>query len=152
YMIREAVQLNKNGPYFSAIGNFAELGYPTFRWQAAWTTTLRTGNWTHSGVINMRSGYLDQEVTAEVLDGAGNVTGTEDIRVKVPEHLTFDWQSSWALRKDMQLTVGAINVFDTKPPLSISNGGLGRGQQFGFDDRFYDSRGRMFYANFSYKF
>jgi iron complex outermembrane recepter protein len=50
------------------------------------------------------------------------------------------------------LTVGALNVFDEKPPLAISNGGLNRGQQFGFDDRYYDSRGRTWYVNASYKF
>ena len=152
YMIREAVQLQKGGAYYSAIGNFAELGYPTFRWQGTWANTLKAGNWTHTGVINMRSGYLDQVTTAEVLDGAGNVVGSEDVRLKVPQHFTFDWQSSWTPRKDVQITLGMINVFDTTPPLSISTGGLNRGQQFGFDDRFYDSRGRMIYGNFSYKF
>ncbi len=87
-----------------------------------------------------------------MLDANGAVTGTEDIRLDVKEYFTLDWQTSFAFRKDMLLTVGALNVFDTKPPLAISSGGNNRGQQFGFDDRYYDSRGRTLYANFSYKF
>jgi iron complex outermembrane receptor protein len=52
----------------------------------------------------------------------------------------------------MVLSVGLLNVFDRDPPLSISTGGANRGQQFGYDDRYYDPRGRTFYTNFSYKF
>ncbi|MGE4052796.1 MAG: hypothetical protein AB7F38_17125, partial [Piscinibacter sp.] len=65
---------------------------------------------------------------------------------------TLDWQTQWRPVKSLLLTVGVLNVFDTKPPLSISTGGLNRGQQFGFDDRYYDSRGRVAYVNASYKF
>jgi iron complex outermembrane recepter protein len=54
--------------------------------------------------------------------------------------------------KNLQLTVGILNLADDAPPLAISTGGLNRGQQFGFDDRYYDSRGRTFYGNISYKF
>jgi iron complex outermembrane receptor protein len=34
----------------------------------------------------------------------------------------------------------------------VSSGGVNRGQQFGFDDRYYDSRGRTAYMNASFKF
>lgn len=152
YMIREVSQTAIDGPYYSAIGNFAELGAVTFRWQGKWTNTLKRGNWAHTFALNFRSGYQDAETTVEVLDAAGNVTGTEDIRLKVKQFATLDWQTSWAVRKDIMLTVGAINLFDTKPPLAVSTGGLNRGQQFGFDDRYYDSRGRTWYINGSYKF
>jgi len=102
--------------------------------------------------MNFKAGYKDTTTTVDALDDAGNVTGQEDIRLDVGTYVTFDWQSNWAFRKDMVLSVGILNVFDRDPPLSISTGGVNRGQQFGYDDRYYDPRGRTFYTNFSYKF
>ena len=152
YMIRNRSQLEKDGPFYSDIGNFAELGTVTFRWQGNWANTVKTGNWSNSLVLNFKSGYVDQETTADVLDANGNVTGTEDIRLLVHRHFTWDWQTEYAARKDLIFTFGVLNLVDTKPPLAISTGGTNRGQQFGYDDRYYDSRGRTLYANVSYKF
>lgn len=152
YMIREESQLQKNGAYFSAIGNHAELGTVTFRLQGKWTNTITHGNWAHTFALNYKSGYLDADTTVDVLDPAGNKIGTTDIRLPVKEYATLDWQTQWTPIKNLALTVGLLNVFDTKPPLSISDGGTNRGQQVGFDDRYYDSRGRTAYVNASYKF
>jgi iron complex outermembrane recepter protein len=152
YMIREVSQTSKTGPFYSAVGNFAELGYPTFRWKGKWTNTLKTGNWGHTVVVNFQSGYRDQATDAERLDAAGNVVAVDNIRLDVPSHFTLDWQTVWSFNKNLQFTVGALNVTNETPPLAISTGGLNRGQQFGFDDRFYDSRGRTWYANASFRF
>jgi iron complex outermembrane receptor protein len=152
YMVREKEQTQIDGPYYSAIGNHAELGAVTFRWIGKLTTTLTTDNWAHTLGVNLRSGYLDAATTVEVLDASGNVTGTESLRLPVKRYATLDWQTQWTPIKSLSFTVGLLNVFDTKPPLSISTGGLNRGQQFGYDDRYYDSRGRTAYVNGSYKF
>lgn len=152
YMIREQEQTQKNGAYYSAIGNHAELGTVTFRWQGRWTTTLRTEKWAHTAGINFKSGYDDAATTVDVLDGSGNVTGQESLRLKINPYATLDWQSQWTPLKNWSLTAGVLNVLDTKPPLSISTGGTNRGQQYGYDDRYYDSRGRTLYGNVSYKF
>jgi iron complex outermembrane receptor protein len=37
-------------------------------------------------------------------------------------------------------------------PLTLTQGGLGKGQMFGYDDRYHDIRGRTLYVNASYKF
>jgi iron complex outermembrane recepter protein len=152
YMIREVAQTQKNGPFYSAIGNFAELGTVTFRWKGKWTNTVKTGNWAHTVGVNFQSGYKDLESAAERLDAAGNVVGVDTIRLDVPSYFTFDWQTVWSFNKNLQFTVGALNITDEKPPLSISTGGNNRGQQFGYDDRYYDSRGRTWYANASFRF
>ena len=152
YMMREQQQLQRDGQYFSAIGNNAELGAVTFRWQGRWTTALRTDNWTHTLGLNFKSGYTDQLTTVDVLDAAGNVTGTEDIRLKVKEYITADVQTQWRPRKDIYLTLGILNLFNQDPPFSLSTGGVNKGQQFGYDDRYYDPRGRTYYVNASYKF
>ena len=151
-MIRESAQLQRDGQYFSAVGNNAELGAVTFRFQGRWTTALRTDNWTHTLGLNFKSGYTDQLTTVDVLDAAGNVTGQEDIRLKVKEYITADVQTQWRPRKDIYLTLGILNLFNQDPPFSLSTGGVNKGQQFGYDDRYYDPRGRTWYVNASYKF
>jgi iron complex outermembrane recepter protein len=153
YMIREAKQLLADGPYYSAIGNHAELGTVTFRWQGRWTNTVKAGDWAHTFGVNFKSGYTDAATDVEVLDAGGNVIGTEaGYRLEVPRYFTLDWQTQWTPRKLLSFTVGILNVMNTNPPLSISGGGLNRGQQFGYDDRYYDSRGRTLYGNVSFKF
>ncbi len=151
YMLREDEQTQKNGPYYSAIGNFAELNSVTFRWKGKWTNTVRTGNWAHTLAMNFQSGYRDFATDAERLDAAGNVVGVDVIRLDVPAHFTFDWQTVWSMNKNLQFTAGVLNVFDETPPLAISTGGDNRGQQFGYDDRYFDSRGRTLYVNASYR-
>ena len=152
HMLREVSQLEKNGPYYSAIGNFAELGTVTFRTQGRLTTTLKTGQWAHTLGVNFKSGYKDQETTVEVLDAAGNVTGTEDIRIKVGFYSTFDWQTQWNPMKNVSINAGVLNLFDRNPPFVVSTSGDNRGHPFGYDDRYYDPRGRTIYANLTYKF
>lgn len=153
YMLREESQLEKNGPYYSAIGNFADLGTVTFRTKGRLATSLKTGSWTHGLAVNFQSGYMDQETTLDVLDAAGNVTGTEDIRMKIGSYATLDWQTVWSpVGKPWSITAGVQNLLNKAPPFSASTGGTNRGQQFGYDDRYYDSRGRTVYLNASYKF
>jgi iron complex outermembrane receptor protein len=151
-MLREDQQLQKDGEYYSAIGNFAELGGVTFRTQGTWANTLKTGNWTNTLTVTFKSGYLDQLTTVSVLDGAGNVTGQEDIRKNVGFFSTLDWQTLWNISGRWSLTAGVLNLTDKSPPFVPSTSGNNRGQQFGYDDRYYDPRGRTAYLNGSFKF
>ena len=153
YMLREARQLLVGGPFFSSIGDNAELGTVAFRWRGKFINTLKQGAWAHTLGMNFQSGYRDATFNAEVLDAAGNPTGTfEDVRLKVKAYYSFDWQTQWAASKNMVLTAGLLNVFDKRPPLSLAQGGLAKGQMFGYDDRYYDPRGRTLYASFTFKF
>ncbi|HEU4459722.1 MAG TPA: TonB-dependent receptor [Methylibium sp.] len=154
YMLREEKQLLPNGPYYSAIGNNNEsLGTATFRWQGRWTTTLATNNFQHTLQFNFKSGYTDALVEAEELDASGQGTGNfEDVRLRVKKYVTLDWQTKWQATKQFSLTGGVLNLTDNKPPLSLAQGGLGKGQMFGYDDRYYDARGRTVYLNASYAF
>jgi iron complex outermembrane receptor protein len=153
YVLREASQLQKDGPYYSSVGDFSDLGKVTFRTKGRLSTSLKTGDWTNTLAANFQSGYKDQETSVEVLDAAGVVTGTEKIRMEVDSYVTFDWQTVWSPgAKKWSVTAGVQNLFDQAPPLAISSGGENRGQQFGYDDRYYDSRGRTVYVNASYMF
>ncbi len=152
YMLRDEAQLEKDGPYYSSIGNFAELGSVSFKTKGRWATTLKTGEWSHMLGVNFQSGYDDQVTTVDVLDASGSIVGTEDIRMKVDTYFSYDWQTVWTPSKSWSLTAGVLNLLDTKPPFVPSTGGTNRGQQFGYDDRYYDPRGRTMYVNASFKF
>jgi iron complex outermembrane receptor protein len=153
YMIREDQQLQAGGQYYTAIGqNSDALGVVTFRWQGRWQTTLQGSNWNTTLAMNFKTGYKDQTQTVDVLDNNGNVTGQEDINLHVPSYTTFDLQGQWNPIKPLTLTVGLLNMFDRNPPFSLVTGGTNKGQQFGYDDRYYDPRGRTWYFNASYKF
>lgn len=152
YMIREIAQTQRGGPFYSAIGNFADLDAVTFRWKGKLTNTLKRGNWAHTLAVNFQAGYQDAVTDAERLDAAGNVVGVDAIRLNVSNYFTFDWQTVWSFSKNLQFTAGVLNLFDETPPLAISTGGGNRGQQFGYDDRYYDSRGRTLYLNASFRF
>jgi iron complex outermembrane receptor protein len=151
-MLRETSQLEQGGAYYSALGNFAELGRVTFRNRGTWRNTLKTGNWGNTLTVNFKSGYQDQATSVDVLDSAGNVTGQDKVRVKVDSFATFDWQTVWTPSKEWALTAGVLNLTDKQPPFVPSISGANRGQQFGYDDRYYDARGRTAYLNASYKF
>ena len=153
YMLREDQQIEKGGAYYSAIGvNSPDLGAVTFKYQGTWATSLKTGAWTNTLALNFKSGYTDSEQTVDVLDSTGAVTGSETLKLHINNYYTVDWQTVWDFRKDMGLTIGLLNLFDQKPPFSLVTSGANKGQQFGYDDRYYDPRGRSLYANFTYKF
>jgi iron complex outermembrane receptor protein len=153
YLLRQQQQLTPGGPYYSSIGNNAELGQVSFRWQGRWATSLQHQKWRHTVAVNFKSGYRDAAVEAERYGADGQLSGEfEDVRIKVPWTYTVDWQSAWQFSRDLQFVFGVLNVFDRAPPLVVSNGGLDRGQNFGYDDRYYDPRGRVFYGNLNYRF
>jgi iron complex outermembrane recepter protein len=152
-VLRQAQQLVPGGPYYSSLGNNAELGEVTFRWRGRWTTTLQQAQGRHTLAVNFKSGYRDAAVQAQPLDANGQPTrAPEFVRVQVPWSHTVDWQSAWQFNKGWWLNMGLINVFNQNPPFVPSNGGTDRGQNFGYDDRYSDPRGRIFYANVSHRF
>ena len=153
YMLRDDEQLKIDGPYYSPIADNGQLGLVAFRWQGKLTTSLTRGDFTHTLGLNFKSGYRDAAYDAELYDDAGNLSGTfETVRLKVKPYTTVDWQTRWQAMRALSLTVGVLNVFDEDPPLSLAEGGLNKGQMFGYDDRYYDPRGRTFYLSASFSF
>jgi len=155
YMLREDQQLVPGGPYYSAIGNNnPDLGTVTFRWKGRWLNSIKTGDWLNTLAMNFKSGYRDAEYEfAELLDANGAPTGTlETVQLKVDSFVTFDWQTLWQTTRQLSLTAGVLNVFDKDPPLSLAAGSLGKGQNFGYDDRYHDPRGRTFYLDARFSF
>jgi iron complex outermembrane receptor protein len=120
-------------------------GSPTLKWRANWRTSFTRLGWTHTLTGRYQSGYTEAPVDVYVLDANGQLTGdTAKIRLKMPGQLLWDWQSTWQVNGTLQLTAGIVNVFNTKPPLSLyESDTTGKAQILGYDERYYDARGRM---------
>jgi iron complex outermembrane receptor protein len=89
----------------------------------------------------------------EVLGPGDTPTGNfEDVQLRIGSWETFDWQTQWQATKSLTLTGGVLNIMNKKPPLSLAEGGAGKGQMYGYDDRYYDIRGRTLYFNANLKF
>lgn len=154
YLLRNDYQLLRNGEYYSSLGRYGEDTTVAFRWQGRLAASLVTSDaWAHTLAMNFKSGYHDSEQEAEEIDSTGATTGdTAVIKRKVRSHYTFDWQTNWRINKAFTAQFGILNIFDRDPPFSIVTGGVNKGQMRGYDDRYYDPRGRTFYVNASYKF
>jgi iron complex outermembrane recepter protein len=159
YLLRDQYQSTRGGAYGSSLGRFGEDGRVAFRWQARWVNAFSVGATSHTLALNYKSGYRDQDVAAsgQVEVNRVNADGSigaavQSLKRNVSDHLTADWQSQWRFHPQCDVTVGVLNLFDTDPPRSLAVGGLGKGFQTGYDDRYYDPRGRTFYLNLTYRF
>jgi iron complex outermembrane receptor protein len=158
-MLRDDYQFEKDGSYYSSLGKYGDNGQVTFRWQGRWVNTVVTGDWAHTLTFNYKSSYTDADpVTLGLADvykvNADGSLGdaVDSIKRKVSSYISTDWQTGYRMSKGLSINLGLINVFNTNPPRSLSVGGLNQGQQTGYDDRYYDPRGRTFYANLGYRF
>ncbi len=150
YMIRNDVQLTEGGPYFDNIADYSsELDEVTFRWSGRLLTSLEAGSWAHTLTFNFKSGYRDIETTVDGIDEQGNFNGeVADVRLDVDPYYTVDWQSSWNATDSLEITIGALNLFDEDPPLSLTAANF----QIGYDARYYDPRGRVLFGELSFNF
>jgi iron complex outermembrane receptor protein len=129
----------------SNMNHFGITNAVTFRNVVRWTTTLDTGAFSNSIIVNYRNGYTDAEATVRNMSTNKN----EQIRLHVPSFMTFDWQGKWAVNKQVTVRGGIKNLFDRNPPLSLRNSS---GHQVGFDPRYADPMGRSFYLTGGYAF
>ncbi len=115
---------------------------------------LQYGDFTHTFALNYKSGYADQAFTAD----SGNVSvlnpdGSEGAGVayngRVSSYTVADWQTRWQYSKNLRVTFGISNLFNTRPPLSLKVVG---GNQVGYDGRYADPTGRALAAGVTYRF
>ena len=136
------------------LGRFGGDNNVVFRdiWRLA--LGLEYGDFSHTFIVNYKSGYADQSFTAD----SGNVVqllpdGSEGDGVAYNGHVKSyaiaDWQTRWQASKNLRVTFGITNLFDTKPPLSLKIVG---GNQVGYDGRYADPTGRAIVVGANYKF
>ena len=135
----------------TSLGEFGVNDAVSFKDVLRASLTAETARWTHNIAANYRSGYKDMFHSADncavtVGDALGDCI---DVRLTVPRHTTFDWQTSWRPSRHLELTAGIINLSDKKPPLSLRNTGS---HQLGYDPRYASAVGRTFYLGASYRY
>ncbi|MDC8783867.1 TonB-dependent receptor plug domain-containing protein [Roseateles koreensis] len=152
YLLVSKAQQEVGGAYLSDIENKDQTGSVSFRWQGRWINTFDLGDWSNTATVNFKSGYNDSAVDAAVKSGPNIGTTRSGYRQPVPWFYTLDLTSTYAVNKSFSLTGGVLNLFDRNPPFVFSQAGTSRGQEVGWDGRYYDPRGRTIFANASYKF
>lgn len=152
YLLKSASQQEKDGLYFSDIANEDQQQNISLRLKGKWINTFDIGAWSTTLGTNFQSGYLDSATSPSITTGPAAGDVKQDYRVKVKPFVTFDLAATYNVNKMFSITAGAINLTDKNPPFVFSQGGLSRGQEVGWDGRYFDPRGRTLYVNAVAKF
>ncbi|HEX4858273.1 MAG TPA: TonB-dependent receptor [Usitatibacteraceae bacterium] len=124
-------QFAKNGPIASNVGRHTADNGAVSRYRWTLAANWSKGDWSANVAQNFVAGYRDA-------GGARNVGNVE----------TYDVQAQWKAFKGLTLVAGVRNVFDRDPPASAQ----GQSFQVGYDPRYGDPFGRVFYAKVNYLF
>jgi iron complex outermembrane recepter protein len=130
YILSHKYQRENGGVFISAVGRYSDNA-PVFRWQHVLTGSWSSGPWAATLGQRLKSGYTDQ-------DGVN----------QVERYYLFDTSVSWTGMKNLTVTAGINNIFDSNPPLTGQNSTFQRG----YDPRFTDPLGRSFLLRAAYKF
>lgn len=138
--------------YSSYIGRFN--GSVTFRNKINWNNRLTIDNFSHSLNFRWKSGYHDQEWSANnsrILYADDYLREYEHpVERDVASYLTANYVTKWKQSDDLSISFGVNNLFDRNPPLSLrSSGGAG---VVGYDSRYVDHLLRRYYLKASYSF
>ncbi len=130
YVAHYEYQNEPEGAWFQSAGIYSGTG-PIFRWQHLLGAGWNLEAWSAGATARYRSGYSDQK--------PGH---------RVASSTTVDAWGAWQALKELTLTFGARNLFDRDPPFSNQ----GATFQQGYDPRFADATGRVWYLRGSYWF
>ncbi|MGH8799483.1 MAG: TonB-dependent receptor plug domain-containing protein [Casimicrobiaceae bacterium] len=108
----------------------------TPRWKSYGALTWDYGPWSAALANTYQSEYVDVNP-----DVNGNLRHVGSMSL-------WDVQASYKGFRNLTLTLGAKNVFDTNPPFTNSNLTF----QSGYDPSYYDARARVIYGSIEYTF
>ncbi len=148
YLLEKKSRLLTSSPFgASEIGVATRTGDVGIRWKHTLALTYTQGVWGGSVSNIYRSGYADF-----VLPGVANGTVTPaDWNPRVKPYSTYNLSGTYTGVKNVTMTVGVKNLFDTKPPFSATydtNTGAGSS----WEPRVADPRLRSFTFLVDYKF
>jgi iron complex outermembrane receptor protein len=106
------------------------------RWKHYASLSLDNGPWSVTVANNYQSSYTDWQTDID-----GNVRTVSTMSL-------WDLQGQYAGVKNLTLTVGVKNVFDTNPPVTNQQNTF----QLGYDPSYYDARARFVYGSIRYAF
>lgn len=148
YLIEKKSRLVASAPFgASEVATFTRAGDLGVRWKHALTGTYTRGPWVATLTQLYRSGYTDY-----VLPGVANGSIVPpDWNANVASYTLYNMSVGYTGFKDVGLTFGIKNLFNTDPPFSAaydSNTGAGSS----WEPRIADPRGRAFTFLATYKF
>ena len=123
-----------NGPYIQNVGIYSGTG-PVFRWQ-------------HNFVIDWNLDKFSLGLAAHYKAGYTDIDEGVVPRYKVSAYTTMDLYGTYAMAKGFSFTLGVRNLADSKAPFTFQTEKF----QTGYDPRFADPTGRVFYGRATYSF
>lgn len=148
YLLEKKSRARSNAPFGeSEVGRFTFTGDLGLKWKHSAYVTYKKGDW--SGMFQQlyRDGYKDQ-----VLPGVANgLVKPVNYNPNVESYSIFNASVNYTGIKNLTLTAGIKNLFDTDPPFAItydSNTGAGSS----WEPRVADPRGRAYTLTANYKF
>jgi len=156
YMLKQQYTDGPGLPELTDLGVYGPDQQVVFRIISNLELSLQTGEWVNTLMTHYKSGYRDAHYSAGsatvFLAGPNGTLGApvDFGGLQVPSYTTFDWQSAYNIEKNIRLTAGVRNLANKAPPLSLQTGG--GGNAVGFDGRYYDPTGRIFYVRGDLRF
>lgn len=148
YLIEKKSRLVASAPFgASEVATFTRAGDLGVRWKHGLTGTYTRGPWVATLTQLYRSGYTDY-----VLPGVANGSIVPpDWNANVAAYMLYNMSVGYTGFKDVGLTFGIKNLFNTDPPFSAAyDGNTGAGSSW--EPRIADPRGRAFTFLATYKF
>ena len=141
YVSKYDVQ-NIDGTYTSSINNPAAVGIGVvLRWRHTLGAVWEAGPWSVGFSENYQVGYRDLRTSLQTV-------ATTPTPRQVGSYETYDAQASYSGVKNLKLTLGVKNLFDTNPPYT----NYGAGFVGSYDLSYTDVRGRFVYLTAGYTF
>lgn len=134
YMKKYDYQNEKDGEWTHNVGRYGD-DYVIFRWKTNVDLNWKLGSWGAVVGTTYKSSYNDMYTND---DGSNH---------HVASQLLWNGSISYNWRKTMDVTFGARNIFNRKPPYSNQDNQF----QTGYDPRYSDVVGRILFLNLSYK-
>ena len=148
YLLKKRERFIATGAFGpSLIGVFTYTGDLGLKWKHNAYITYATKDATFSFSQIYRDGYTNQ-----ALPGIANGTVTRpDFNPRVKPYITYNLSAGVRIQKQLMLTFGVKNVFDTDPPFAITyDSNFGSGSSW--EPRVADPRGRSFTMSAEVKF
>jgi iron complex outermembrane receptor protein len=142
YHTKKKEQLLPNLAYTDLIGVFSLSGDLGLKWKHNAFLNFNTGQWNFNLSQIFRNGYRNFALPASATRPLYNA--------RVDNYVTYNASIGFTPMKDLRLTAGVKNLFDTDPPFAItydSNSGAGSS----WEPRVADPRGRAFTLSLDWK-
>ena len=148
YLITKKSRVVTSAPWsLSEVGQFSFAGDLGLRWKHTAYVNYAMGDWSTFVSQTYRAGYTNQELPG-VTSGLVN---PPDLQKKVDNYTTYNLAVTWTGIKNLSITGGVKNLFNTDPPFAVTyDSNFGSGSSW--EPRVTDPRGRAFTLRVEYRF